>query len=70
VERQAGRVAEEAGDRGVTLDAMVTEVGSGVHGDRARLRKILADPRATGVPGSVSSTGKRHSRPRAAGSSW
>jgi putative resolvase len=44
VERQAGRVAQEAGKRGITLDAMVTEVGSGVTGDRATLRKILADP--------------------------
>jgi predicted site-specific integrase-resolvase len=77
VERQAGRVAEEAGKRGITLDATVTEVGSGVNGDRAELRKILADPRvsgwlstATGLPGSVSSTGKRHARSRAAGSWW
>jgi hypothetical protein len=30
---------------GFTLDATVTEVGSGVTGDRATLRKILADPR-------------------------
>jgi putative resolvase len=29
VERQAGRIAEEAGKRGITLDATVTEVGSG-----------------------------------------
>jgi hypothetical protein len=35
---------EEAGDRGITLDATVTEVGAGVHGNRATLRKILADP--------------------------
>jgi hypothetical protein len=46
---------EEAGDRGITLDATVTGVGSGVTGDRARLRKVLADqprlaeePRAAG----------------------
>jgi putative resolvase len=44
VERQAGRVVEGAGVRGITLDATVTEVGSGVDGDRARQRKILADP--------------------------
>jgi putative resolvase len=44
VERQAGRVAEEAGERGITLDATVTEVGSGLDGDRAKLRKVLADP--------------------------
>jgi len=40
---------EEAGDRGITLDATVTEVGSGVTGDRATLRKILADPRVSGI---------------------
>jgi hypothetical protein len=45
VERGAGRVAQVAGGRGFTLDAAVSEVGSGVNGDRAELRKILADPR-------------------------
>jgi putative resolvase len=49
VERQAGRVAEEAGKRGITLDATVTEVGSGVNGDLAKLRKILADPQVSGI---------------------
>ena len=49
VERQAGRVAQEAGERGITLDATVTEVGSGVNGDRAGQRKVLADPRVSGI---------------------
>jgi putative resolvase len=49
VGRRAGRVAEEAGGRGFTLDATVTGVGSGVNGDRATLRKILADPRVSGI---------------------
>jgi putative resolvase len=40
---------EEAGERGITLDATVTEVGSGVNGDRATLRKILADPQVRGI---------------------
>ena len=40
---------EEAGDRGFTLDATVTGVGSGVTGDRARLGKVLADPRVRGI---------------------
>src|ERR1700676_2155277 len=48
VGRQAGRVAQEAGDRGFTLDATVTGVGSGVTGDRAKLRKVLADPQVSG----------------------
>jgi putative resolvase len=49
VERQAGRVAQEAGKRGITLDATVTEVGSGGNGDRATLRKVLADPPVSGI---------------------
>jgi putative resolvase len=49
VERQAGRVAQVAGRRGVTLDATVTVVGSGVNGNRATLRKILADPQVSGI---------------------
>jgi putative resolvase len=49
VERQAGRVAEEAGKRGITLDATVTEVGSGLDGNRAKLRKILADPQVSRI---------------------
>ena len=46
---QAGRVAEEAGRRGITLDATVTGVGSGVTGNRATLGKILADPQVSGI---------------------
>jgi putative resolvase len=49
LERQAGRVAEEAGKRGITLDATVTEVGSGLDGNRAKLRKILADPQVSRI---------------------
>jgi len=49
VGRQAGRVAQEAGGRGFTLDATVTGVGSGVTGNRARLGKVLADPRVSGI---------------------
>jgi putative resolvase len=48
VGRQAGRVAQEAGKR-ITLDATVTGVGSGVNGNRATLRKVLADPRVRGI---------------------
>lgn len=42
--RQAGRVAEECSKRGITLNATITEVGSGMNGDRAKLTKLLADP--------------------------
>ncbi|QUH00783.1 IS607 family transposase [Saccharopolyspora erythraea] len=44
LERQAGRVAEECGKRGIALDGTVTEVGSGLDGSRAKLRKLLSDP--------------------------
>lgn len=42
--RQAGRVAEECGRRGLSLDATVTEVGSGLNGRRVKLAKLLSDP--------------------------
>ncbi len=45
LERQAGRVAEECGRRGITLDATVTEAGSGLDGNRVRLGKLLSDRR-------------------------
>jgi putative resolvase len=44
VERQAGRVAGEAGVRGIALDATVTEVGSGVLGDLAELARSWPIP--------------------------
>lgn len=47
LDRQAGRVAQECSTRGVTLDATVTEVGSGLNGNRPKLRRILSDPGVT-----------------------
>jgi putative resolvase len=49
LERQAGRVATECGRRGISLDATVTEIGSGLNGNRTRLRKLLADPAVTRI---------------------
>ena len=49
LERQAGRVAEESGKRGITLDATVTEIGSGLDGDRVKLRRVLSDPDVTRI---------------------
>ncbi|WP_433567003.1 hypothetical protein ACQP1O_18560 [Nocardia sp. CA-151230] len=46
LERQAGRVAEQCGQRGIGLDARVTEIGSGLDAHR---RKLLADPTVTVV---------------------
>nr|WP_207954375.1 IS607 family transposase [Saccharopolyspora elongata] len=47
--RQAGRVAQVCTQRGITLDATVTEVGSGLNGHRSKLRKVLADPAVTRI---------------------
>jgi putative resolvase len=49
LERQAGRVAEECGKRGITLDATITEIGSGLNGRRVKVRKLLADPMVTRI---------------------
>jgi putative resolvase len=49
LERQAGRVAEECGRRGITLDATITEAGSVLNGDRVRLRELLCDPAVTRI---------------------
>lgn len=44
LERQAGRVAEECGRRGIVLAGTVTEIGSGLNGNRVKLWKLLSDP--------------------------
>ncbi|MGW3473595.1 recombinase family protein [Saccharopolyspora sp. NPDC000995] len=44
---QVGCVVEECSTRGISLDATVTEVGSGSNGTRTKLRKLLADPGIT-----------------------
>ncbi|WP_446223427.1 IS607 family transposase [Nocardia sp. IBHARD005] len=44
LERQAGRVAQACGSRGITLSETVTEVGSGLDAHRPELRKLLSDP--------------------------
>lgn len=49
LERQAGRVAETCGERGIMLAATVTEVGSGLNAHRAKLRKLLSDPTVTTI---------------------
>jgi putative resolvase len=49
LERQAGRVAQECGERGIALDGTVTEIGSGLNGHRVKLRKLLAQPAVTTI---------------------
>lgn len=47
LDRQVGRVAQECATRGITLDSTVTEVGSGLNGNRPELRRLLSDPHVT-----------------------
>lgn len=49
LDRQAGRVAQECARRGLTLDSTVTEIGSGLNGNRHTLAKLLADPTASTI---------------------
>ena len=43
LERQAGRVTLWASERGLSVDEVVTEVGSGLNAKRPRLARLLAD---------------------------
>ena len=47
LDRQARRVAQECARQGFTLDSTVTEVGSGLNGNRPKLRELLSDPAVT-----------------------
>jgi len=49
LERQAGRVVTAATARGLTVAAVVTEVGSGLNARRPRLAKLLRDPQVTTI---------------------
>ncbi|PRW63726.1 IS607 family transposase [Actinopolyspora mortivallis] len=49
LDRQAGRVAQECARRGLALDSTVTEIGSGLNGNRQKLRKLLATPEVTTI---------------------
>lgn len=44
LERQVGRVVAGATERGLAVDQVVTEVGSGMNGHRRKLTKVLSDP--------------------------
>lgn len=44
LERQAGRLALAAVERGIVLDRVVTEVGSGLNASRPKFTKLLTDP--------------------------
>ena len=47
LDRQVTRLSRWATAQGVTVAEVVTEVGSGLNGRRPKLRRVLADPRAT-----------------------
>jgi len=49
LERQAGRVAAGATALGLTLSAVVSEVGSGLNARRPKLAKLLRDPGVTTI---------------------
>ena len=45
LDRQAGRLAEWATQQGLLPSAVIKEVGSGLNGSRAKLLRVLADPK-------------------------
>lgn len=47
LERQVGRVVAGATGRGLAVDRVVSEVGSGMNGHRRKLTKLLSDPAVT-----------------------
>lgn len=49
LERQAGRIVTAATARGLTVAEVVTEVGSGLDGDRPKLAKLLRDPQVATI---------------------
>ena len=49
LERQAGRVSLWASEHGLSVDEVVTEVGSGLDAKRPRLARLLADASVTRI---------------------
>ncbi len=49
LERQAGRVVAAATARGLTVAEVVSEIGSGLNGNRPKLARLLRDPTATAI---------------------
>jgi putative resolvase len=49
LKRQAGRVVAACGEQGISVDRVVSEVGSGLNGNRPKLRKLLVDPQVTTI---------------------
>lgn len=66
LQRRAGRVAGECGRRGVTFDATVTDIGSGLNGRRTELATPAGNPRKTTPGGGGYGHGKTRA-PKSAG---
>lgn len=49
LDRQVARVTRWATKQGLVVAEVVAEVGSGLNGRRAKLRRLLADPTATTI---------------------
>jgi putative resolvase len=49
LDRQVARLSGWAGQAGATVVRVETEVGSGMHGGRRKVRRLLADPRVSTV---------------------
>ena len=49
LERQLGRLVTFAAGAGLRVDRTVAEVGSGLNGNRPKLRRLLADPAITTI---------------------
>lgn len=47
LDRQTDRIRAWASLAGVPMDEMVSEVGSGMNGNRRKLRRLLSDPTAS-----------------------
>jgi len=49
LDRQVARVTRWATRQGLAVEEVVAEVGSGLNGKRAKLRRLLADPQVTTI---------------------
>jgi putative resolvase len=78
LDRQVARLSVWATSVGMSVDEVVTEVGSGMDGNRLELRRLLADPTASVIlvehrdrlAPLRCGTWRPPSRPRRAGSWW
>ena len=74
LEPQANRLWAHAGQNGIKLDRVVSEVASGLNDRRPELRRLLADPKVGydpgGAPGPAGEVRCGHGGRHVAGSGW